>query len=601
MGQSQLNLMRGDQVGVYELLDEIGSGGFSVVFRAQHKIVNRQVAISFCTSQEEAVLALARREAEILASVNHPHIVKLYDAGEHQGYFYQVLEYVSGTSLSRMLESADELPITVVVRLMIGLADALDHLHGLGFVHGDVKPGNIVVSTSGVLVLVGHLFLSGKAEDSVFPRFVVNLPPYTSPEGWRNRSEKRSDLWAFGMTFYHLLTGRLPFDTSDRRKVERIIVSPQPLDLSLLHQSVPAPVARIVERCLQKDLEERYQAAAEIRRDLESALAYLESGTLGITTGPLRPGSAILLNVEYTEPGIPDQYREYRIERKVGEGSFSIVYSATDVIGERQVALKILRQERMDDEKVLLRFRREAALLARLRHPNIVQVLNFGQLVADLFIVMELLGSVTVETALDNQLRFQVEQAVAVVAQLLQGLEALHTEGIVHRDIKPANVMIEPERAVVMDLGLAHISGRARITTSGEIFGTPRYMAPEQARGEGMTIQSDLYAAGVLLYEMLTGRIPHEADGTAATILKIALEEPEPITRHREDLPPGLVAFLDRALAREPAERFSSTRLAREALLSGVGLRTSDLPTIHRQIFQEFSLSENHPPVPSPS
>ena len=222
--------------------------------------------------------------------------------------------------------------------------------------------------------------------------------------------------------------------------MERIIVSSEPLDLSALRQSVPSPVARIVERCLQKDLKARYQTASEIRRDLESALAYLESGTLGITTGPLRPGSTILLNVEYTEPGIPDQYRQYRIEREVGEGSFSIVYSATDVVGGRQVALKILRQERMDDEKVLLRFRREAALLARLRHPNIVRVYNFGQLVADLFIVMELLGPVTIETVLDSQCQFEVEQAVAVVAQLFQGLEALHAEGVVHRDLKPANV-----------------------------------------------------------------------------------------------------------------------------------------------------------------
>lgn len=139
-----------------------------------------------------------------------------------------------------------------------------------------------------------------------------------------------------------------------------------------------------------------------------------------------------------------------------------------------------------------------------------------------------------------------------------------------------------------MDLGLAHISGRVRLTTSGEVFGTPRYMAPEQARGEGMTFQSDLYAAAVLLYEMLTGRIPHEADGTAASILKIALEDPEPITLHRQDLPPGLVAFRDRALAREPADRFSSTRLAREALLASVGLRTSDLPAVHRQMFNDL-------------
>jgi serine/threonine-protein kinase len=145
--------------------------------------------------------------------------------------------------------------------------------------------------------------------------------------------------------------------------------------------------------------------------------------------------------------------------------------------------------------------------------------------------------------------------------------------------------MLQPDRAVLMDMGLAHISTSERLTVSGEIFGTPRYMAPEQARGETVTILCDLYAVGVILYELLTGKIPHEADSTASLLFKIALEAPEPITTHRRDLPPALVSVLDRILDREPAGRFDSARTTIEALLNSVGLRGSDVPAIHREMY----------------
>jgi serine/threonine protein kinase len=409
-----------------------------------------------------------------------------------------------------------------------------------------------------------------------------------APEGWRLVLDARSDLWAFGMTLYQVLTGHLPFDVTDEQEIQETITSLAPLDLGDLPGSAPEAVVRIVARCLQKDPSKRHHSAAELRRDLESALAYLESGQADVAAVPLCPGSTILLNVEYREPGIQGQYREYRILEEVGRGSFSVVYRATDVIGKRQVALKILRQERMNDERVLARFRREAGLLARLRHPNIVQGHNFGQYIADFFIVMEILSGVTLQDALACGFQFAVPHAVAVVAQVLAGLERIHAEGAVHRDLKPANVMLQPQRAVVMDMGFARVDGGEGLTVSGEIFGTPRYMAPEQARGEKATLHSDLYAAGVVLYELLTGRIPHEADSTASLLFAIALEEPEPITNHRRDLPSALVSFLDRMLARESGSRFQSARLAYGELLASVGLQGGDLAAAHGEMFSEL-------------
>jgi serine/threonine protein kinase len=590
MDETKPGLKPGDRIGRYEILGVVGKGGFATPYLAEQSLLKRKVVIRLFTIKNQSILALARQEAEILASIDHPHIVDLYDADEYEGYFFQVVEYVDGNSLAYMIESENKLPITVVLRLMIDVADALDYVHNLGIIHGDVKPANIVVSSTGTPMLMDFT-LSGVVGNDAFRDIVLGTPPYISPEGWSHIQEKRSDLWALGMTLHYLLAGCLPFEVTDAQKIAEIVTSQEPLNLSISRKSVPEPVLRIVERCLQKDLDKRYRSASEVRRDLESALAYLEfeqvEGTAAAMV-PLRAGNTVLLNVDYKEPGIPGQYREYQIEEEIGRGAFSVVYRAADVIGKRQVALKILRQEWSSHEKGLLRFKREASLLSRLDHTNIVRVYNFGQYGTDFFIVMEMLRGLTIENALERGVKFDVKHAVVVVGQVLFGLERIHSEGTVHRDVKPGNVMLQPERAVVMDLGLAHLSGRTQLTMSGEICGTPRYLAPEQARGEKVTFLSDLYATGVLLYELLTGKIPHETDSTASLIFKIALEEPEPITTYRDDLPPSLISFLDRILAPQPANRFQSTQLAREELLASVGLRNSDVAAIHHTMFSQF-------------
>lgn len=581
-------LKSGDKIGKYSILCALGGGDIVTVYLAEQELIKRKAAIMVFDTCDERRLELTKRSVASLAMLDHPHIVKLYDAEMDEETFYAVVEYVDGPSLWDMIQSKNELPITVVLKLMICIADALDHMHDRGVIHGDVQPANIMVSTAGEPFLVGFS-LAEIAGENAFNNLTVGNPPYMSPESWQGERGIHSDLWALGVTLYETLTRQLPFRAVGREEIKAVVASPTPFDLSELVKIAPEAITRIVERCLHKDLTRRYQSASELRRAFESALAYLESTPPGITTTSPLPGSTILLDVEYKEPGIPGQYREYRIVEEVGKGNFSVVYRASDMIGKRQVALKIHRRDLMDDEKELNRFKHEARSLARLHHPNIVQGYNFGQYGDCCFIVMEILRGVTLQCALECGFEFEPLYAAVVIAQILNGLEGIHTEGLVHRDIKPANVMLLPERAVVMDMGLAHVSNASeKLTQAGEILGTPRYMAPEQARGEEITLRSDLYSAGVILYELLTGKIPHDADSTVSLIFKIALEEPDPITKYRNDLPQPLVLFLEQMLARQPVHRFQSAQKAYEELLSIADLQERDVSEVHRELYNSL-------------
>jgi serine/threonine protein kinase len=154
MGERKPDLKPGDRIGRYEILGEIGQGAFATPYLAEQRLLRRKVVIRLFTANDQNILALARRAAEILASIDHPHIVDLYDADEYEGFFFQVIEYVDGHCLEYMVGSENKLPIMVVLKLMIDIADALDHVHSLGIIHGDVKPNNIMVSSGGIPILL---------------------------------------------------------------------------------------------------------------------------------------------------------------------------------------------------------------------------------------------------------------------------------------------------------------------------------------------------------------------------------------------------------------------------------------------------------------
>lgn len=258
---------------------------------------------------------------------------------------------------------------------------------------------------------------------------------------------------------------------------------------------------------------------------------------------------------------------KYRIVGVLGRGGMGTVYKAVDETLGREVAVKVLNADLLAPDRVA-RFKAEAVTLARLSHPHIAHVYELASSGESLLMVMECIQGETLEQLVARHGPLPIDRAVRIVAQVLDGLQHAHRAGIVHRDLKPANLMVTASGDVkVMDFGIARVQGATRLTGEGYMLGTPAYMAPEQVRGDEVDARTDLYAMGVVLYQLVTGRLPFEADTTVAMIQKQLNEPPTPARQHRSDLPPWLDDVLARALAKSPAERFQSSEDLRLALL----------------------------------
>ena len=268
----------------------------------------------------------------------------------------------------------------------------------------------------------------------------------------------------------------------------------------------------------------------------------------------------------------------YKIIDKIGEGGMGSVYKGIDEMLEREVAIKVLRPELASQERVVERFRTEAKTLAKLNHTNIATVFNFIHQDELYFMVMEFVRGETFDHIIRKTGAMVFEQAIAMFCHALDGLEHAHSMGIIHRDIKPANIMLSDTGIVkVMDFGIARVLGTSRMTKQGNIIGTIEYMSPEQVRGEETDARSDIYAAGILLYEMLTGRVPFESK-SEFELMKAQIEEPPP--------PPGNFASyipaqaeqaIMRALAKKPEARYQSASEFRQELLRSVASTTAPL------------------------
>jgi serine/threonine protein kinase len=246
----------------------------------------------------------------------------------------------------------------------------------------------------------------------------------------------------------------------------------------------------------------------------------------------------------------------YKILEKLGEGGMGVVYKAQDTKLDRIVALKFLPPHLAADEQDKKRFIHEAKAASALDHPNICTIFEIDEtLNHGLFISMALYEGSTLNTRIE-QSPLKIEDALDIALQAAEGLQAAHEKGIVHRDIKSSNIMVTSSgRVVLMDFGLARSGGMSKLTKTGSTVGTVPYMSPEQARGDKLDHRTDIWSFGMVLYEMITGRLPFKSDYNDAVIYSILNQDPEPVTALRTGVPMELERIVVKMLQKNAGER----------------------------------------------
>jgi len=251
----------------------------------------------------------------------------------------------------------------------------------------------------------------------------------------------------------------------------------------------------------------------------------------------------------------------YEILELLGQGGMGAVYKARDTELERLVALKLIRPELASNPEILRRFKQELILARDVTHRNVIRIFDLGQAKGIKFITMEFVEGRDLRVALRERGKIPPDETVQIIAQVCRALEAAHAAGVVHRDLKPQNIMLDAkDRVYVMDFGIAHSLETPGMTQTGALMGTPEYMSPEQAKGKKVDARSDLFALGIIFYEMLTGVSPYKADTALATLLKRTTERPPPPVELDPTIPKAISDVVMKCLEIDRDHRFSTAR-----------------------------------------
>lgn len=622
-------------VGRWTLLKPLARGGMGEVYLACSggiegaerpcviKLVRREHAT------DRSFLARFFDEARIQAQLQHPGVAQVLEASTDQsGMPYVVLEHIEGRNLSEIRQRAAQLkaPMTWAdgVAIAVSLTDALVHVHertdaegrALEIVHRDLSPQNVMVGYGGEVKLID--FGTARGENrrcQTVSGVVFAKPGYVAPEvANQNQPGPQADLYALGIMLWELVVGRR-FLTGDPAEHLAAVAAgdrnPPPLCTTM---NVPLALDTVIARMTAYRLTDRYATAREALADLVRVLSQAPSladgersvrGRIAQFMQSLYPSEPARTRAEFSRlvrdhrqqtqsaksqiphsPTPADVTRllpgtRYRLDRQLAKSAMSVVYEAQHIDLGRRVALKVLPKEHCDKPDFEAQFRREARTLANLRHPNLVQLHDFGvSQDGRPYYAMELL---TGKSLKDLTQPMSWREALRIGIAICDALSVAHKSGIVHRDIKPANILVTDSGAaklidfgVAQDLAAEAEAAATAVTSPPEeqhsdalkVWGTPEYMAPEQFGNKELDGRADLYALGAVLYELLTGVLPFTAETTVSLVERKQTRAPKPprLVMNDMSLPRTVDWALLRVLSADASQRFSNATQFKEAL-----------------------------------
>jgi serine/threonine-protein kinase len=572
---------------------------------------------------DASFLARFLDEARIQAQMHHPGVAQVLEAAiDPDGRPYVVVEYVAGRDLGEIRQRAGQLKLQVswsdAVAIAASIAEALAHVHEqtdangrpLDVVHRDLSPQNIMVSYMGDTKLID--FGTARGENrrcQTINGIVFAKPGYVAPEvAANNPGGAASDLYALGIVLWELIAGRRFLQGDAQEHLAAVAKGERTPPALSLWLAVPRDLDTIIGRLTATRIEDRFPSA---REGAEQLLKLLQQAP-GLANGersvrgrvahlmlrlyPAEPARsraefAQLVSVVRRSGGIrPDwsgsprpavvEARDtlfpgtrYRVLREIASGPMSVVLEAQHVDLGRKVALKVLDRQRCPSAESEAQFRQEARVVAQLRHDNLVQVHDFG-ISADgrAYYAMEYLEGETLAERLDRLGRLPWEEVAQLGVQACQALEVAHALGIIHRDIKPQNLFLTSSGTLkLLDFGITQTEAPPErpSTESLSLVGTPEYMAPEQIGGGVVDGRADVYALGAVLYELITGCLPHTGENTVVLLdNKVHDKVKAPSQRVRKlRLPRYLDRVLLTALATDTKDRYDNVVSLRQDLV----------------------------------
>ena len=551
-------------------------------FNGWSEELEREVQLAVVRAEalrEETVRKKFAEVAKVVSALQHPLLQRcLMAVPMADGRWSVMSEPVEGPTLEQVLAESGKLACDDAVQLVALLSDAIDAAHQRGVVHGDIAPHHIQLP--GGL----HAFkpkLTGMALGLLRH---TGKNPYAAPElGSGREPSPLSDVYSLGAVLYACLTGAPP----DTHEVDFL----KPLPAGTEH------LLPVLKRCLAKDFSKRYFAAGELSKALHNV-----NGTLVPPAAPqVRGTDPVLPATDESDTFSPDvTLGPYQLVRLLGEGSMGQVYLARHKALGRQVAIKVLRPEQYKRQDLIQRFFQEARTVNQINHEHIVEIFDFVEEPGPdgpsrVYCVMELLNGTSLTGAIEKG-PVLIKRSLNIVRQLCDALFAAHKVGVVHRDVKPDNIFLierggQPDYVKVLDFGVAkltHAQPDAPLisTMDGAIIGTPMCMAPEQASGGAVDYRCDIYAAGVILYLLLSGRLPFDAKNFATLAVQLITQPPPPLpdkATSGEPIPAGLKAVVLKCLEKSPDNRPKSMRELGEALvpyMSMSAVRASEPGTV---------------------
>jgi serine/threonine protein kinase len=549
----------------YEIVSELGRGAMGVVYKAWQQRAKRQVALKVIRDGFLAGPEHRRRfktEAEAAAQFQHPNLIRIYEVAEHHGVMYFSMELGEGGSLDKKL-TGRPLPAPEAADLARTLAQAVHYAHEKRIIHRDLKPGNIVLTADGRPLVTDFGLAKRLDSDSASTRTnaVMGTAAYMPPEQARGDAKNvgpLADVYSLGAILYELLSGQPPFQAATLGAILHLVIYQDPPPLTRRRPDVPADLEAICLKCLEKEPGLRYASASALAEDLRRFLAGEPTSVKPLTEWDRQVRWARQAGFEI-------------LDVLGGSRHFGIVYKAKQVRLNRTVILKTVGTRTHPNPQEAARFRRQGQTLARLQHPNIVQVYDLGEHAGQAYMATEYVeGGTLAEKLLETP--WPPRQAVSLVATLARAVHHAHQCRVFHQALRPFNILMTADDVPkITNFGLDWLlkaerrNPNFRHPTSHHIT---NYMAPEQTAGlaAGIGSAADIYALGAILYELLTGRVPIVADDLPEFLQRVRTEPALPPSHWRADLPRSLDAICLQCLCKTPSERYPSAEVLAEAL-----------------------------------